>query len=193
MNSFTDQMTGFESQLARLESRLNGCVRSGSGKSGPDGGSAATSLPVFTSELEILKERLARVEDRLDRRKPPIRLPNPCLDEIWERMDEVEASTSKLADDTLAAVEAVHGKLNGLEQTVSERARGEIADVEARLQERLTDGIEKIAIVLRKLVSVHRKYSRSSSPVAQPSRLSTSEKQRLIDDLYREIEFIQGA
>ena len=177
-----------QSQISRLESRVSGCMRSSSPS--PASGSHSPQSPsIFTSELEILGERLARVEEKLDKRKPAIRLPNPSLDEVWERLEEVESSATKLADDTLGAVEDVHGKLEGLETSISTRTKEELTRIESHLQDRLTDGIEKIAIVLRKLIAVQRKYSRSSSP----ARMSTSEKQRLIDDLYKEIEYVQGA
>ena len=152
-------------------------------------------------ELEIIKERLFRIEERLDKGRPAIRFPNPSIDDVWERVEQVESSCSKLAEDSLAAVESVHRSLEGVEARVSNHTRSELKALDDKLHANLHDGIEKIATVLRKLVAVQKHLSgkhmmcgdslrRSGS--ASPSVRISADRQKLVDELYREIEYLQG-
>ena len=141
-------------------------------------------------EIEILKDRLARLEEKVDKKRPGIRLPNPSIDEVWDRLDEVESASCRLADDCLGAVESVNSKLESLEARLSGKLQSELGEITRELQDRLTEGIEKIALVLRKLVAVQK--SNVISNKAQNS-YPRDHRKRLIEELQEEIDFLQRA
>lgn len=155
-----------------------------------------SSLSINSTELDIIKERLFHVEERLDKRRPAITLPNPSLDDIWDRLDEVEEISTKLAEDSLGAVESVNSKLNSMEERLSLQSQTRISATEARLDEKVNEGIDKISKVLRKLVTVQKHMSdryKSLSPRGSHMRsFSPSDRKQLVEDLYHEIDYLNS-
>lgn len=174
-----------EKQTGKREETLNQSVVETS-KQGVVGAQVSSEM----MELEMVKERLARLEEKMDKKRPGIRLPNPSIDEVWDRLEEVESSSCRLVEDCLGAVQSLSSKLDTLESRLAEKSEKEISAVASDLQERLTDGIEKIAMVLRKLVAVqkHASLSRSRSSEAP---VVVDHRKRLVEELQEEIAFLE--
>jgi uncharacterized coiled-coil protein SlyX len=148
-------------------------------------------------EIEIIKERLTRLEDKVDKKRPGIRFPNPSIEEVWERVEEVESASCRLADDCLGAMQSVNHKLESMESSMAEKTSAELEHFTSELNEKLTEGIEKIAMVLRKLVAVQKKLlsnqsSRSRSTEKMPP-IAADDRKRLVEELQEEIEFLERA
>jgi hypothetical protein len=150
---------------------------------------SASQSPAVELELEIMKERLRVLEEVHDRRRPVARIPNPTLEELWDRIDEVELNSARLAEDALGTVQGLHEELSALKSTLQEESRRQSEASEKRLHHMLTEATEKIAMVLRKLVAVQRSNARLTS--CENRSVSKEERRRMTDELQREISLIQ--
>jgi hypothetical protein len=183
----SNQVEQLRSQLQAVENRSPGGVRM---DDVPEARAVASAgSPGSKIEIEILKDRLARLEEKVDKKRPGIRFPNPSIDEVWDRLDEVESASCRLADDCLGAVESVNSKLESLEARLSGKLQTELGEITRELQDRLTEGIEKIALVLRKLVAVQKSNVISQKAPNYPR----DHRKRLIEELQEEIDFLQRA
>ena len=149
----------------------------------------ANPSPTIELELEIIKERLRVLEEVHDRRRPTARIPNPTLEDLWDRIDEVELNSARLAEDALGTVQGLHEELSTLRSTLQEDSRRQSEASEKRLHQMLTEATEKVAMVLRKLVAVQRSNTRLSS--SENRSVSKEERRRMAEELQREISLIQ--
>ena len=100
-------------------------------------------------QLELVLERLRRLEETVDRQQPAVSFPDASLEELSSRLDNLERIVSNQAADPLAEVDKMR---TALTETTEKRLR----ESEERLHAMLSDGIEKISVVLRKLVAVQK-------------------------------------
>ncbi len=145
-------------------------------------------------ELDIIKKRLKTLEEAADQKKPLIRFSNPTVDQVMDRVDEVEINCARLTEDALATVQGLHEELGVLRSSMEESSKKELNEIEARLHEMLSDAVEKISAVLRKVVAVQKSLGQNNGVAISPSRarsLSKNDRRKLIDDLHREINFLE--
>jgi hypothetical protein len=191
------EVQNFAGQIENLRSRV-GQIEEHSMSEYKDPCSSSKELKhdgLIQMQLDIIKERLHRVEERLDRKRPGIEIPNPSIDDVWDRLGEVESTCSKLADDSLGAVESLYKKVDGMENRILEGQKCSISRLEENLSLRLDESIDKISRVLRKLVAVQKHLGsryKSVSPTTVVRSYSPSERQELVDNLYREINFLSS-
>lgn len=145
-------------------------------------------------EHDIIKKRLKTLEEAADLKKPLIRFSNPTVDQVMDRVDEVEINCARLTEDALATVQGLHEELGVLRSSMEESSKKELKKIEARLHEMLSDAVEKISAVLRKVVAVQKSLGQNNGVAISPSRarsLSKNDRRKLIDDLHREINFLE--
>jgi hypothetical protein len=148
----------FAEQLDRIDRRVSAMeTKSGLVSNSVESNKFPSNQP--TVELDIVFERLKRVEESLDKRKPLVNFPNRSIEDVWLRLDEVETCSARLAEDTLAVVQGVHEELAGLRKDFTEEVEKRTGQVEERLEAKLSEGVEKISLVLRKLVAVQKSLS----------------------------------
>ncbi len=118
-----------------------------------------------TAEVDIILERLRRVEESMDERKPHLCFSHKPVGDLWDRLDEVESTSYRFAEDTLCAVQGIHAELAELRLDLRRECERRSNELEARLMATLTNGVDKISLVLRKLVSVQKSLSRQPGTV----------------------------
>lgn len=153
------EIRGMAVQIDTINKRLKAIEASHQVRTPLEKVAPALSSSASSIQIEIVLERLKRVEESLDRRKPPVNFPFPSVDEVLQRLDDVESCSTRLAEDTLAAVQGVHEELAGLRTDFIEVVEKRTGQVEERLETMLSEGIEKISVVLRKLVAVQKSLS----------------------------------
>ena len=169
MNCFNDRLSQLENRIVSTERIISIIPQPRSHKSPI----RSTSDP---TELDIIKNRLLLLEQRIDQKRPAISFPNPSIDDLWDRIDEVEQNCSRLTDDSFAAIEAIHAQMNSIQSQIPDSHQ-----IESRISSKLNDGIEKIAMVLRKIVAIQK--SLSTKP--------NLEKENALESLHRELEYIR--
>jgi hypothetical protein len=142
MNQLDERLKRIESSFPR-EQHNQGWKRSDS--------SSSQSI-----QFELFLERLRRLEDTVDRERPAVLFPNVSLDGISSRLEEIEKTTSSLADTASGEIQNVHSEISSLRSEMSEVTRKQVTAAEQRLHNMLSEGIEKISVVLRKLVAVQK-------------------------------------
>jgi len=135
-------------------------------------GSIGTSkCTTSLSEIDIMKNRIMILEEKLNRHCEPV-------EKLIARVHEVEAACTKLADDSLAAVQDMHIHVSKMESDINLK----VDKVDTELSLKLTESIEQISAILSRLIAYQKSQSR---PLPAPSR------QTAINDLVREIQYLE--
>lgn len=190
----SQQIHDLTSRIDRIDS-LSSTTVAGRGVAPEESHAPGETVPrKYAVELDIIKMRLKLLEEAADHKKPLIRFPHTSIEQVMERVDEVEINCARLTEDALATVQGLHEELGTLRASIEESSKKDIKEVETRLHEMLSDGVEKIAAVLRKVVAVQKSQGPNSHAAISPSRarsLSKNDRRKLIEELHREINFLE--
>ena len=141
-------------------------------------------------DIVILKNRLMLLEEKVNR---SIRDSCNSLEpyqKLISRMTSLEETSLRLADDAMGAVQSMNAELASIKSTLVSDIDAKLAPSEKRLSANISDSIDQVSQVLRKLIAFQKILydrtgaTRANTPVIDP-------KSAAIQELYREIEYMQ--
>ena len=156
----------------------------------------STSLPVdqaqtgYNAEINVLKNRILLLEEKLNRQKQKDGA-NDCITAIESRIADVEETCMRLADDSMGAIQSIHSDIASLETKTASIYDAKLSDLESRMSQKISDGIEQVTVILRKLIACQKLLyyrvdeTRANTPVVGFPHPKTV----AIQELYREIEY----
>jgi hypothetical protein len=141
--------------------------------------------------MAIIKNRLLILEEKVNRFMRDKSVSVEQNHALISRVNEVEKTCMKLADDSMAAIQSIHGDLSALKSQSAAENESKLGTLETRLSQKITDSIDQVTLVLRKLIAFQKiLYNRTEETRANTPVIST--KSAAIQELYREIEYMQN-
>jgi len=177
----------FEDRLAKLENLRNLGYRDG-----PQAVSSTVIAPhqAEKSDIVILKNRLILLEEKVNLSVKESCNSHESIQNITIRMQTLEQTCLRLADDAMEAVQSMNSNLFSLEPKLVADGDAKLAAAEKRLSTNISNSIDQVTEVLRKFIAFQKILydrtgaTRASTPVINP-------KTAAIQELYRELEYMQ--
>jgi len=137
-------------------------------------------------DMVILKNRLILLEEKVNRSTRETSASLEPFQNLIARMDNLEQTCLRLADDSMATVQSMNEQLSSIKPEFD----GNLSALESKMSTKISDSIDQVTQVLRKLIAFQKILydrtgaTRANTPVINP-------KAAAIQELYREIEYMQ--
>lgn len=177
LNCFSDRLSKLEELVATEQSVYADPRKQKSGSVAP-------------CETTIMKNRLLVLEEKFNRYARDNSVSEDRNHTVISRINEVEKTCMKLADDSMAAIQSLHGDFSSVKSHAATECDVKLGALELRLSQKITDSIDQVTLVLRKLIAFQKiLYNRTEETRASTPAINT--KAAAIQELYREIEYMQ--